>query len=382
MIRRPPRSTRVRSSAASDVYKRQASMLGGNNRTCGATTSGGTESILMALKAYRDQARELRPDIKHPEVIVPVSAHAAFDKAGHYFGLKIVHTPLGPDYRANVDAIRKAINRNTILLVGSAPSFPQGTIDPIEDIAALARQHNLPLHVDACLGGFLLPWMQKLGYPIPNFDFRVPGVTSISADTHKYGYAAKGTSVLLFHNKDLRKHMYFVQTEWPGGIYASPGVAGSRPGGLIAACYAALLAVGQDGYMKHADAIAKASQKLVAGIKQIPGLEVLGDPKAMVVAFTTKDFDIFKMVDALKKDGWVLNVLQKPNSLHICLTQQHVDHIDELLRDLRAATELLRSNPSLFKDGVAPVYGLATGLPERSVVKEVVYGVLDAMLKA
>jgi len=147
----------------SEVIAMTANMLGGNNRTCGATTSGGTESILMALKAYRDQARELRPDIKHPEVIVPVSAHAAFDKGAHYFGLKIVHIPLDPDFRVNVNAVRKAINRNTILLVGSAPSFPQGTIDPIEDLAALAREHNLPLHVDACLGGFLLPWMQKLG---------------------------------------------------------------------------------------------------------------------------------------------------------------------------------------------------------------------------
>jgi sphinganine-1-phosphate aldolase len=359
------------------------SMMNGTAETVGAVTSGGTESIIMALKAYRDRTRVLRPDVRTPEILAPLSVHPAFDKGCQYFGMKLVHVPLGADFKVDLKAMRKAITPNTILLVGSTPSYPHGMIDPIPEIAALAREFDLPLHVDACLGGFLLPWMKKLGYPdIPVFDFTLNEVTSMSADTHKYGYASKGTSVVMFRNKDLRKYMYFVQPDWTGGMYASPTMAGSRPGGLVAACYASLVTIGEEGFLKASDSIAKAAQKIAKGLREIPGLYLIGDPKAQVVAFGSSDFDIFKLMDALKKNGWVLNALQRPNSLHICVTQRHVDVADDFVRDVREAVEQLKKNPSLFGNGGAAVYGLAAALPERTIVGDIVTGVLDAMLKA
>lgn len=366
-----------------EIIAMTASMLHGTPETVGAVTSGGTESILMALKAYRDHARKVRPDIKVPEVVAPLSVHPAFDKGCHYFGIKLVHVPVGPDYRADVKAMRRAIGPNTILIVGSTPSFPHGMIDPIPEIAALAKEFGIPLHVDACLGGFLLPWMKKLGYPdIPEFDFTLPEVTSMTADTHKYGYASKGTSVVLFRNPELRHCMYFVQTDWTGGIYASPTMAGSRPGGLVAACYASLISVGEEGYLTHSDRIAKASQRIAQGLREIPGISLIGDPKAQVIAFTSSRFDIFKLMDALKKTGWVLNALQRPNALHLCVTQRHVDVAEDFLRDVREACEILNKNPSLYPDGATAIYGLAAAIPERALVGDIINGVLDVMLKA
>lgn len=366
-----------------EIIAMTASMLHGTPETVGAVTSGGTESILMALKAHRDRARVLRPDIQTPEILAPLSVHPAFDKGCNYFGLKLVHAPLGPDYKVDISAMRKLITRNTILLVGSTPSYPHGIIDPIPEIAALAKEFDISLHVDACLGGFLLPWMKKLGYPdIPEFDFVLNEVTSMSADTHKYGYAAKGTSVVLFRNREIRKYMYFVAPDWTGGMYASPTMAGSRPGGLIAACYGSLIAMGEEGYLRHSDAIAKAAQRIAQGLREIPGIKLIGDPKAQVVAFTSTEFDIFKLIDALKKNGWLLNPLQRPNSLHICVTQRHVAVVEDFIRDVREGCELLRNNPSLFPNGGSAVYGLAASLPERTIVSDIVTGVLDAVLKA
>ncbi|MGZ3461695.1 MAG: pyridoxal phosphate-dependent decarboxylase family protein, partial [Archangium sp.] len=238
-----------------EVVAMTASMLGAAEANagrasaehiCGSVSSGGTESILLAMKTYRDWARETK-GITRPEMVAPTSAHPAFDKAAHYFGIKRVHVPVGPDFRADVKATRKALNRNTIVLIGSAPGFPHGVIDPIEELSELARARGIGFHTDACLGGFVLPWARKLGHPVPDFDFRLPGVTSMSADTHKFGYAAKGTSVVLYRGTELRAHQYFTATEWPGGIYFSPTFSGSRPGALIASAWAALVSTGEAG---------------------------------------------------------------------------------------------------------------------------------------
>ncbi|MGC9336215.1 MAG: pyridoxal phosphate-dependent decarboxylase family protein, partial [Anaerolineae bacterium] len=212
-----------------------ASLLGGSERTAGNMTSGGTESILMAVKTARDWARSHDPANDAPEMVLPASAHPAFDKAAHYFCVRAVHVPVGTDFRADVEAITRAITPRTILLVGSAPSYPHGVVDPIADLAGVAREHGLLCHVDACVGGFLLPFVRRLGYPVPDFDLGVPGVTSISVDLHKYGYAAKGASVILYDSRELRRHQFFVHTGWPGGIYPSPTMAGTRPAGPIAA---------------------------------------------------------------------------------------------------------------------------------------------------
>lgn len=216
-------------------------MLHGDDKSCGALTSGGTESILMAIKAYRERAKKLRPYVTKPNMIVPTTIHPAFEKAGHYFGVELIHIDLDPDMRVNVKLVEKAINRNTILLVGSAPQYCHGVVDPISELSDIALRHGLPLHVDACFGGFMLPWLEKLGYKIPTFDFRIPGVTSMSADVHKYGYSSKGASVILYRNEELRSHQYFAYGAWPGGLFGSPSLTGSRPGGMIAAAWAALV---------------------------------------------------------------------------------------------------------------------------------------------
>jgi glutamate/tyrosine decarboxylase-like PLP-dependent enzyme len=236
---------------------------------CGTVTSGGTESILLAMKSYRDWARD-KKDIAAPEIIAPTTAHVAFDKAVQYFDMKLIRIPVDADFRADVQATRRAITRNTAALVGSAPSFPHGVVDPIQELSELARQQGIGFHTDACLGGFFLPWAEKLGYPVPGFDFRVPGVTSMSADTHKYGYAAKGTSVVLYRGKALRRYQYYTATEWPGGLYLSPTLAGSRPGALSAACWAAMVAIGTEGYMEATRRILETAVQIKKGIVEVP----------------------------------------------------------------------------------------------------------------
>ncbi|MCK4985482.1 MAG: aspartate aminotransferase family protein, partial [Desulfobacterales bacterium] len=241
----------------SEIISMTAKMMGAetavnpsdaDQEICGAVSSGGSESILLAMKAYRDWARDQKK-IMRPEMIVAVTAHAAFEKAAAYFKIKLKRIPVDADYRADVAAARKAVSRNTIVIVGSAPSFPHGMVDPIAELSELAKEKGIGFHTDACLGGFILPWAEKLGWEVPVFDFRLPGVTSISADTHKYGYAAKGTSVILYRGLALRRYQYFTSSDWPGGLYFSPTFAGSRPGALSAACWAAMITTGKKGYM-------------------------------------------------------------------------------------------------------------------------------------
>ncbi len=209
------------------------SLLHGDKNITGSVTSGGTESILMAMKVARDWKRGMMPEVK-PEVIVPVSAHPAFDKAAHYLDIKLIHVPLRDDFRADVEMMASAVNERTAMLVGSAPCFPYGVVDPVEEIAELAMKNGLLCHVDACMGGFMLPFIEKMGYKVPPFDFRVKGVTSISADVHKYGYSVKGASLILYRNPELRKLQFFVTTEWPGGIFVSNALLGSKSGGPVA----------------------------------------------------------------------------------------------------------------------------------------------------
>ena len=266
-----------------EVVAMTADMLGARqaaahgDEVCGVVSSGGTESILLAMKTYRDQARAQRR-IRRPNMVLPTTAHAAFEKACQYFGIRLRHVPVGHDCRADVARTRRAIDRNTIVVVGSAPSFPHGAVDPIEQLSELARARGIGFHTDACLGGFVLPWAAKLGYPVPAFDFRLPGVTSISADTHKYGYAAKGTSVVLYRSAALRHFQFYKTTDWPGGLYFSPTFAGSRPGALSAACWAALLSMGEQGYLNATRRILETAAEIRRGVEAIPELQVLGDP--------------------------------------------------------------------------------------------------------
>jgi len=347
---------------------------------CGSLSSGGTESILLAMKTYRDQAREER-GITQPEMVAPASVHPAFEKAAHYFGIHMVRVPVGTDYRADVRAMRKAINRNTIVMIGSAPSFPHGVIDPIEQLSELARERGIGFHTDACLGGFVLPWARKLGYPVPDFDFRLPGVTSMSADTHKFGYAAKGTSVVLYRGSALRTHQYFTSTEWSGGIYFSPTFAGSRPGALIAAAWASLVSTGEAGYLESTRRILETADVLKRGIRAIPELYVLGEP-LFVIAFGARGLDIYQVMERMSAKGWNLNGLHKPAAVHLCVTLRHAQPgvAERFLEDLRGAVEYVRANPS-DKGTMAPVYGLAATVPFRGLLSDLLKKYMDLISK-
>lgn len=362
-----------------EIIRWTADMMNGDSNVCGSLTSGGTESILMAVKAYRDFKK-----FEHPEMIVPVTAHAAFDKAAGYFGIKIIHIELNPNtLTVDISAVKKAITKNTIMIVGSAPEYAHGVVDPIPQLAALAKQHNIGFHTDACLGGYVLPWVQKQGLDggkLPRFDFSVEGVTSMSVDTHKYGYAAKGTSVVLFRGAELRRAMYFVQPDWPGGMYASPTISGSRPGGLVACCWASLMAMGQEGFKLKAKEIWEAAQRIKEGIKQIPGLHLVGDSYSTVVAFGSNDMNVFKVTDAMKAKGWSLNNLQRPISVHLCVTWRTVALVDTFLSELRDSVKTIQANPNAFPDGTAALYGMSASFPDRVTIAEMGQTYLDAIL--
>jgi sphinganine-1-phosphate aldolase len=365
----------------SEIVAMTASMLGGAttggpDEVCGTVSSGGTESILLAMKSYRDWARETK-GITQPEMVRPTTAHAAFDKAADYFGIKNVRVPIGDDFRADVKAMKAAITDNTIVVVGSAPQFPHGVIDPIEELSEIARERGIGFHTDGCLGGFLLPWAEKLGYKVPPFDFRLPGVTSMSADTHKYGYAAKGTSVVLYRGHDLRHFQYFTTTDWPGGFYCSPTLAGSRPGALSAACWASMVATGEEGYLEAARGILETAAAIKRGVAEIPGLQVIGDP-LFVIAFSSPELDVYRVMDAMTERGWSLNGLYKPACVHLCTTLRHTRPgvADRFLKDLRASVEYVKDNPE-DRGRSAPLYGMANTIPDRGVVDDAMKRFMD-----
>jgi sphinganine-1-phosphate aldolase len=366
----------------SEIVRMTARMLGARpspasdaERIVGTVTSGGTESIVLAMKAYRDRARA--HGIRRPEIVAPASAHAAFDKAAELLRMTLVRVPVASDFRADVRAMRRKINRRTVVLVGSAPGYPHGVIDPIADLSALALARGIGFHVDACLGGFVLPFARLLGHPVPAFDFSLPGVTSMSADTHKYGYAAKGTSVVLYRGPELRRFQYFVNADWPGGLYFSPTLAGSRPGGLIAATWAAMVSTGERGYLDATTRILDTARSIVIGIEEIPELHVLGDP-LWVVAFASDNVDIYRVLDAMNKRGWSLNGLQRPPSVHLCVTLRHTEPgvAEQFVRDLAEAVDEVKKTPADGR-GLAPVYGLAGSFPVRGAVTELLRRFVD-----
>ena len=334
----------------------------------GAVTSGGTESLLVMVAAYRDRARRERPWIRRPQLVVPSTIHPAFDKAAHYFGVELKKVPVGDDLRANVRAMEKAIGWRTIGLAASAPQYPHGVIDPIAELGQLAQRKGLPLHVDACVGGFMLPWIEKLGRPLPKWDFRVPGVTSISADLHKYGYCAKGASLLLWRSIDQMRYQFFVATDFPGGIYASPTMLGTRPGGPVAAAWAAMQTLGVEGYLALTKQALDAADALRRGIALVPGLVLMGEGHATIVSFAAIKLDIYAIADRLEARGWTCDRQHRPASLHLTVTANHGPIVDEYLRDLAAAVDEVRKDPSLAKAGSAPMYGMAGRMPVRLLV--------------
>ena len=302
-----------------EIIAMTSEMLHGDADTGGLVTSGGTESLVTAMLAYREWGRNHK-GVERPEVIMPVTAHPAFFKGCHYFGIDVILAPVTDEYVVDVDFVRDHIGPNTVALVGTAGTYPHGLIDPIPELGQLALEHNIGLHVDGCLGGFIIAWAESLGRYCPPFDLRVPGVTSISADTHKYGYALKGSSVLLFRPKSLRREQYFMMKGWPGGMYSSPSMGGSRSGGLIAATWASMLNLGKDGYRRIAADIFATADKVKDAVRSHPELQLIGD-SLFNVAFRSDVVDIFHVNDGLAARGWRMNGLQVPPALHFCITK-------------------------------------------------------------
>ncbi len=363
-----------------EIVAMTATLLGIEDEPVGTVTSGGTESILMAMKSYRDQGRAER-GIKRARIVAPETAHAAFDKAAQYFAMELVRVPVAEDHRADLKAMARAINERTVVIVGSSPTFPHGVIDPIEELSELARERGIGFHTDACLGGFLLPWAERLGYPVPRFDFRLPGVTSVSVDTHKYGYAAKGTSVILYRDSALRHFQYYTTEEWPGGLYFSPTMAGSRSGALSAACWAAMVSIGESGYMDAARGILETAARLKREIASIDGLRLLSDP-LWVIAFTSDELDIYRVMERMSHAGWSLNGLHKPICVHLCVTLRHAQPkvADRFIADLQQAVRAVRDNPE-ERGSMAPVYGMAATMPVRGLVSEMLRRYLDLIYR-
>lgn len=327
-----------------DVVRHAAGLLQGDDRVVGTFTSGGTESCMLAVKAARDR----RPDITEPEIVLPLTAHAAFHKAARLFKVKVVPTRVDTTtFKADADAVQSAITPNTVLVVASAVSYAHGVVDPVPAIAGFAAASGVPCHVDACIGGWVLPYLRRLGDPVPDFDFAVPGVTSISVDFHKYAYCPKGASAILYRDAELRRPQYFACAEWPGYTIINSTFQSTKSGGPLAATWAVLNFLGDAGYLELASQTREATRRLSAGIDAIEGLHVLGRPESSLVPFVSDDADLFEVADELKARGWYVQPQlafgDLPRNLHLTVTAASLGRLNGFLTDLAAATQVARS---------------------------------------
>ena len=322
----------------------------------GFMTSGGTESILLAVLAARERAREER-GVMAPNVVLPTSAHAAFEKAGYYFGVRTVRVPVAADWRADAAAMAAAVDDDTVLVVASAPQYPQGVIDPVAAVAAVAEARGVGCHVDACMGGVTLPYLERLGHDLAPWDFRLPGVTSMSVDLHKFGYTAKGASVLLHRSKALRRYQTYVTDNWLGGQYGSSGVQGTKSGGSIAAAWAVMQHLGDDGYLRLTAAARQATLELATAVTQRPRLALRAWPDTTLLSFGTAEpgaLDVWAVADELWRRGWYVDRQGPPPSLHLTVNAVHAGRIDAFVVDLDAALAQAGGAPA----GAAPgAYG-------------------------
>ncbi len=363
---------------ALDLFHAHAAV---GSEPAGMVTSGGTASIAHAVLAYREHGREVR-GIERPNLVKPETAHPAFDKACQLFGIELRRAPVDRSTTlVTPEAVADRLDENTVAIVGSAGNYGYGTIDPIAELAQLASDRDIGMHVDGCLGAFLLPFGEELGYPIRPFDFRVPGVTSISADTHKYGYGLKGTSTLLCRDRALRNRCYFFMPDWSGGKYFSPGLEGSRSDGLLAATWASMVSIGRDGYREYARGILEASAKMQAAVRSHPELRMLGEP-TFLFAFTSEQFDIYHVNDEMKRRGWRFNGLQYPNALHMAVTRPQLQPgvTEKFAGDLDAAVAYAREHRDEPAESAAVYGGVPGGLtPEtQQFVESVMAQLLDA----
>ena len=367
----------VLAMVAKMLHGDEVSKVNRMDEVAGAITSGGTESIYNAMHVYRQWGRDQK-GITEPEVIAPTTIHPAHLKAAHYLGIKLIHVPVTSEFEADVEAMRACITPNTVAVAGTAGTYPHGVVDPISKLSDLALEHKIGLHVDGCLGGFILPWIEKLGYDVPVFDFRLPGVTSITCDTHKYGYALKGTSTVNFRNKDLRRYMYFWEEDWPGGTYVSPTMQGSRSAGLSAAMWAAMVSNGEQGYLKAARAIMDTSDKIRAGIAKIPEIRIMGK-STFLIGLTSDVVNPYFVQDHLNKKGWRMNGCQNPPGFHFCITgpQTQPGIAERFVQDLADAVEFAK-HPTYDVPKSGFLYGMGATEDGLEMLRLGLRGYMDA----
>ena len=316
--------------------------LGATPSSAGFMTSGGTESILMAVKAARDRLLAER-QIRQPNMVMPTSAHAAFAKAGAYFGVEVRRVVVGSDWRADVAAMQSQVDKNTVLIVGSAPQYPQGVVDDIVGIAEIATDAQINCHVDACMGGVTLAYLQRLGENIAPWNLQVPGVSSISVDLHKFGYTSKGASVIMYASKHLRSFQGFVTDDWLGGVYGSSGVLGTKSGGSMASAWAVMHFLGDDGYLRLTRQAREATLQLATVIRNTPELVLRAEPESTLLCFGAQDqsaLNVFAVADELSKRGWYVDRQTPPDSLHCTVNAIHHDKIDWFARDMHESVSI------------------------------------------
>ena len=334
-----------------DVVGALLELLNAPKDAIGSITTGGTESLIMAVKTAHEWARDHRQQATAPEIVVPHAAHPAFDKAAHIMGIKTIRMTRSPNFRADVAGMARAINDNTIMLAASAPSYPFGVTDPITELAVLAEKHGLWLHVDACNGGFVFPFARKLGYPIPDYDFAVRGVTSVSVDIHKLGYANKGVSALVLRDASLEAYQRYRFEAWPAGSYSTQNVMGSRSGGGLASAWAVLHHLGAEGYIDIVGKMLDIRDRFIDGIRGINGLDIWGEPQAYLIAFGSKTLDIFAVDEGMAERGWLSSRLIHPPSIHLFLDMSHESVVEEYVRDLAEVVEAVKTGTFRSRSG-------------------------------
>ena len=352
-----------------DLINMVSSLFKGGKDCCGNVTYGGTESLLLTCVTYRDYYKD-KYGISNPNIVAPLSIHPAVDKACHYFGIKLIKVPLYKNTgTSRICDIRKYINSNTILLIGSAPSYPHGIIDPISEMGELAYNKGISFHIDCCMGGFLVPFVEKYNY----INFNLKGVTSISMDTHKYGYSLKGSSILLFKSHEHKKYQHFINNYWNGGIYASPTMMGSKSGGLIAVTWASLLYFGKSNFIEYANIIRNNLNYIKNEFANNDLINIIGEPDLNIIAFSSQKLNIYNIISEMKDKNWKLSILQNPDAFHMCITKLHTKEIcEKFCTDLKDSIEIVKNNKSGELKGTLAIYGSSKGLDKSIFMNEVI----------
>ena len=364
-----------------EIIRWTLDLYNGDKEACGIVTSGGTESILLAMLSYRVQCQKEK-GITKPNVVCSETAHCAFDKAAFYFGFELRKIPVTKDLLADYEGIKRAVDSNTICIVASCPEYAFGTYDPVSKIAALAQSWGIGCHSDCCLGSYINPFIEELGYPLQEmYDFRVPGVTSISCDPHKYAYGPKGASICMFRTKKQRNYQLYCNTEWNGGIYATTCIAGSRPGSIICGTWAAMLKFGRNGYKEKARGILEAQKQMRLAFEEDPDIQVVSVHTSPIFSFTSSTINSIAVAEQMQKIGnWIISKLQRPPAGHLALTDASCGNWKDFVNTLRGSVKAMKADPSLNKNHDTALYGITGSIPDKRLLRDFICMHQAAML--